>query len=378
MKKLSIDIMYELADRRGLQFLSSDYQGTNIKHKWKCGKCQYIWKAVPSSIQRNSGCPKCAGRCQSLETMHKLAKKRGFQFLSSCYKTMNTKYEWKCRDNHVWKASAHHIKGGTGCPYCNNKYVQEEKCRFVLEKLTQKKFIKDRSTIGNRLELDGYCEELGLAFEYHGKQHFKNIPYWHKNGSDLSSQKKRDTNKLSRCKKLDIDLMIVRWDCDDIEIFLRSELKNRSLPSEGLVDWNEFRDNPSRLQEVQNAAKTINAKCLSKKYMTAISPMSFECITCDRQWQSTANDIKNGYGCLACGGKMKKDISEVRDRGQLLGLDLISSEYINARTKIEWQCNKCSHVFMRTPSDIQQGKSCPKCAIRNGWKTRRCNQLERN
>ncbi len=365
------DIKQEIVGR-DILFLSSAYKNTYTKYKWGCKRCNHAWNTTASSIvNHKTGCPNCAGKCQSLRTMNELAKSRGFNFLSARYKTMNTKYEWKCRDGHTWKATAHHIKCGTGCPYCNNKYVQEEKCRFILEQLTQKKFIKDRSTLGHRLELDGYCEELKLAFEYHGKQHFKNIPYWHKNGNDLSKQQKRETEKLSSCKGLAIDLTIIRWDCNDLEAFLRSELKKRGLSSTGRIEWDEFRDNPSRLEEVQEAAEKVNTECLSRKYIAAREPMKFKCKKCSRAWTSTANDIKNGYGCIRCSGKMKKTVGDMHKLAKLHNIMFVSGKYQNARELHQWRCLDCDDIFWKRPDDIRQGKCCPKCGIKKRWETRR-------
>ena len=38
----------------------------------------------------------------------------------------------------------------------------------------------------------------------------------------------------------------------------------------------------------------------------------------------------------------------------------LSTEYVNNRTKIKWQCKK-GHVFYSTPDSAQQGKWCPEC-----------------
>ena len=47
----------------------------------------------------------------------------------------------------------------------------------------------------NGLELDGYCEELDIAFEYNGEQHYKYIPYFHNKGRTLEMQQLRDKQK---------------------------------------------------------------------------------------------------------------------------------------------------------------------------------------
>ena len=58
----------------------------------------------------------------------------------------------------------------------------EEQCREILQRLTGKKFnsvrpdfLKNPETNRN-LELDMYCEEMNVAFEYNGCQHYHFIP----------------------------------------------------------------------------------------------------------------------------------------------------------------------------------------------------------
>jgi len=43
-----------------------------------------------------------------------------------------------------------------------------------------RQFIEVRPKILKGLKLDGYCEELKMAFEYDGDQHFKFLNWFHK------------------------------------------------------------------------------------------------------------------------------------------------------------------------------------------------------
>jgi hypothetical protein len=76
---------------------------------------------------------------------------------------------------------------------------------------------------GSALELDGYCEELGVAFEYHGIQHREFVPHFHRGGAgDLEDQQARDRVKAEACEKEGVELLVV-WDTDDIDTTLRKK-----------------------------------------------------------------------------------------------------------------------------------------------------------
>jgi hypothetical protein len=115
----------------------------------------------------------------------------------------------------------------------------ELKCREVLEKVFQKPFNKIRpdflrnpvtsQLLGSRnLELDCYNDELGLAVEYQGAQHYEYIPFFHKNKEAFQNQKYRDYVKRTICEKNGIYLIEVPYTVhvDKIESFLLDKLSS--------------------------------------------------------------------------------------------------------------------------------------------------------
>ena len=347
-------------DRGDLCFVDREYINSDAKHNWQCKKCGHTWTATAKSIRHGSKCPNCAGRCYQLSDIKKIASSRNFQLLSTKFIGIKGKYTWKCPDGHTWATTASHIKGGTGCPYCKS-YITEEACRFVFQQLTEKQFPKNRSILNCKMELDGYCEELKLAFEYQGKQHYTFIKHLHRRKEIYEAQRERDKLKKILCDQMGITLIEVPY-YEDLESFIKKELKTLAICPKK-IDWNKFKGRKSMLEELCIAADRLNAKCLSTVYVNARFKMNFVCKKCGRKWQSTSNDIKNGYGCLQCSGKLKITIDKLQKRANNLNLQLLSKLYKNAKTKMQFKCLACSNVFIKTGDDIQQKKGCPSCSL---------------
>lgn len=115
------------------------------------------------------------------------------------------------------------------------KNKTEEKCRKIIQKIYDCKFptvrpdfLKSPMT-GKNLELDCYNEDLRIALEYNGKQHYTYTPHFHKSKKDFFSQVHRDDWKRSRCRELGIRLIeIPYWVIDvDLEDYIRRELQKK-------------------------------------------------------------------------------------------------------------------------------------------------------
>jgi len=77
------------------------------------------------------------------------------------------------------------------------------------------------------LELDCFNSELKLAVEYNGIQHYKFVPYFHRNKEHFQNQQYRDYMKENLCRDNNINLISVPYTVKlpDIKYHLVSELK---------------------------------------------------------------------------------------------------------------------------------------------------------
>ena len=124
------------------KFLSEEYKGINISHKWQCGKCGYVWSNSPNALlYQNQWCIRCLGlETWTYEQMVDLAKKRGLEksgvegkfltsrkeYESSIHPDMS-KYHWKCgKCGHIWKALANNIKRGSWCRNCQYRLLSRK------------------------------------------------------------------------------------------------------------------------------------------------------------------------------------------------------------------------------------------------------------
>uniref|UniRef100_A0A6C0ELC6 DUF559 domain-containing protein n=1 Tax=viral metagenome TaxID=1070528 RepID=A0A6C0ELC6_9ZZZZ len=112
----------------------------------------------------------------------------------------------------------------------------EAECRRIIQQIFNKPFPKARPDILNNpvtggnhnLELDCYNATLRLAVEYNGVQHYKYVPYFHKNKEAFLNQKYRDELKRRMCRDNSITLIEVPYTVKvpDIRSFLIKKLSS--------------------------------------------------------------------------------------------------------------------------------------------------------
>ena len=127
-----------------------------------------------------------------------------------------SKIKIRCKSGHTFDKKARDIRSGSWCSHCG-KYKSEKKCRELIEELTGHSFPKTKMTefvvpeTGGNVELDGYCEDLALAFEFQGQQHYEYNTFFFKSEEDFEAQQYRDELKRQYCDDFGVLLIEIPY-----------------------------------------------------------------------------------------------------------------------------------------------------------------------
>lgn len=233
--KLSISVPQGLAIAKGGKCLSNIYINLTSPLEWECQE-GHTWKTPLYRIKdQNRWCPECARKYPpqrlTLEIARREATKHEGRCLSEEYVNSTTPMKWECKNEHQWSAPLAGIRcGGQWCPMCS-WWKRETECRIIFEEITVRKFSKIKPTFlrsisfPRGLELDGFNEEMSLAFEYQGEQHYEYIEYFHKGNKDnIRKQQERDALKEKLCDENWITLIVIPYWIEDLRSFIYDQI----------------------------------------------------------------------------------------------------------------------------------------------------------
>ena len=226
-------------------------------------------------------------------------------------------------------------------------------------------FPKNRDIVG--FELDGYCEKLNIAFEYHGKQHYEHNEFFHKTVSGFQSQQERDDKMRQKCKDNSIPLIEIPYtksvDNETLAQFIYDELIAHNIPIVKRVDeikFENFKVAQSKILELNKFAEKKGGKLLTTVYIDNKTKMLWECKE-RHQWEAMSSTITDQKSwCPVCAGSIVT-LSDVRHLAILKGGRCLSNEYINSTTNLLWECKK-GHQWHASQNSIKQNHWCPTCA----------------
>jgi hypothetical protein len=364
------------------------YKRRDVGWKSECLVCGSIVNPHYQTISGGrGGCKTCRNtklkkinkeRGLKIQDVLDAVNKRGGKLLSSEYKNIDSTLEFECSRGHRFENTFSKIKHrNQWCPTCNKGSKSEEITRTTFEQLFGLTFPKYRPTWlkndrGNRMEIDGYCKELNIGFEYQGIQHFTKDIY----GKSLSLRIKDDKLKAKLCKDNGVKLFILDYTMDYSE--LKAQIKKQAnklkvkLPVNfDLIEVDIYRAyiRNDRIAELQGLLLAKNIKVLSKKYLGSNKKVNLECLTCGHKWEALGNAFFNSRkiaGCDKCSRKLLGD----RTRGNLSNLrmfakqfngELVSYVYVQSKYPYVWKCHK-GHIFEGIYSNMKfRNQFCPKC-----------------
>lgn len=333
------------------------------------------WVTQKSHI-KFTNCKECSGRKITLKMLLDKLDKLKFELLNQD-EYINTKSigEFKCIRNHIWKTEIHNVYGDKSeCPECSTN-IGEAKCKFILETIFNKAFIKTRKIIDTGLELDMYNEELNLALEYNGIQHYiEHNKFFHKNGG-FEEQQERDNYKLNFCLNNNINLIIVPYTVKGDKLI---EL-NYNIPNYSDINWDfkftEYTMESDNKNDIFNNMKQYaidnEGKCLETHYLGYDTKHKFECKKQHKFKFDGREFIRrqtNKSFCVYCNGK-KIDYEYLVELLSDVNMKAVSKEYIDCgKTPFTIACNKCNTEFTSVWDNLKQRQ------VKNGCNN--CNKIK--
>ena len=223
---IGLERLQRHAFSRGGKCLAQHYTNNTAKVVWKC-EFGHEWQArVHNVLTKGQWCPEC--RRIGLPTLRTHAALRGGKCLAESYKNSRAKLLWECQAGHRWEATASSIvHQKSWCPHCAiGNWKSEAETRSIFENIFRpSKFPSSFPTFLGGLQLDGFCPELSLAFEYQGEQHYDPGNYFHF-GDPVSfqSQQERDARKSTLCQEAGVRLVLVPHFVNDKRMFVVTAL----------------------------------------------------------------------------------------------------------------------------------------------------------
>lgn len=107
-----------LALQRGFQLIGDIPANAKTKTSWRCAS-GHEFVSTYSKLAYGIGCQFCSPtKPLTLTDYLDLAFVRNFDYLGVAAVRSHLASEWRCPNGHIWRASYHSIRQGSGCPHC--------------------------------------------------------------------------------------------------------------------------------------------------------------------------------------------------------------------------------------------------------------------
>jgi len=118
------------------------------------------------------------------------------------------------------------------------------------------------------------------------------------------------------------------------------------------------------IEEVRNYIESFNYNLLSTVYINNKEKLVLQCPE-GHIIKIRLDSFSHGTRCSICSGNDKNSIEKIKKHIESFDYKLLSTEYINNKSKIKLQCSK-NHTYQASYHRFQQGDRCPLCANSEG------------
>lgn len=341
---------------------------------WKCVVPAHppFQATIAHVIHSGTWCQKCEFKRRklhppkpliALEKVEERISERGGEIVQTHgnWEGLRTRLTVRCQNAHEWDVTAASLMHARSwCPHCTTTYGEHITRAIFEATFPGFTFHKVRpawlaAETGKNLELDGYSERLGLAFEYQG--------YHHEN----DDVKATDDLKKEACRRHGVKLVPVigikrPFPPSNVLKQVVAAFRHSGVPQAPVLPTGELF--ARELDGLRRLARERGGELISPSYLGG-EPHEWRCHKNHPTWLAGPWRIKKGSWCPSCAGNRKLGLLGLRKWGSTCGLELLDTEYRGASFIYSWRCIDQDHIIRRSKGNIQQSlkKGLQACAV---------------
>ena len=351
------------AEARGVRWLGPVVRAADPAPA-ECVTCGYRWDVRPNSIQRGTGCPRCAGKLKvSQDEWDRRAAALRLRWLAPVRRRdENTPAECMTCGHH-WSPRPNNVSIGHGCPKCAGAVPltpeEWDERAAALQIEWRGPPAQRRERRAARCTACGYEWATTHAAVAHGQGcprcagQLPDPEEWHRRaaarGITWLEEPTRATHRTpARCEVCGHEwhttpTYLLKGGCPTCG--KRKMWESRERLSQGEWDRRAMGSGLIWLEPVRLAMEAAAARCL----------------TCGYEWKPKPNNVQQGKGCPKCAGVAPVTQDEWDERAEAAGVAWLSP-VANKRNPTPARCLACGHEWAPWPDGIARGHGCPRCS----------------
>ena len=374
---------------------------------WLCDKNHRFERPIRDMVETGS-CPYCSNKqvLPGFNDLKQLFPEVASELVTSDHQPTPTdqilavttkKYQWRCKEGHLWVAPVRTRTQGHGCPYCSKRLLDASanSLQALHPKIAQEWDFRKNAPVTPSQVMGGgprrywwICDlghswQTSIARRVSGRGcHFCANREVLSGFNDLAARYPDLANEwdLTKNRKLPAEILYGTnqkfwWLCPNAHSYQTSPSK-RILESSGCpICANKllregFNDLESQRPILASRWSSKNACNPSEVFASSQTKFTFEC-PLGHEWFVQPSSVSNEKYCPTCANKSIQigfndiptrfpEMATTFDSALNPGLDLRTVDP-RSKIKISWRCS-LGHVWTVAPANRVDGSGCPYCA----------------